>query len=104
MLGGMTIERHQEQPRKSRPRALPLPTWVPTQIRTWSRRQWTAAGCSYVAALLMMGILGETLPGASQGRAVPVEWWNYVTLALSPPLIALIVATFIPDKQAGRER
>lgn len=52
----------------------------------------------------MMGILGETLPGASQGRAVPVEWWNYVTLALSPPLIALIVATFIPDKQAKGSR
>ncbi len=32
-------------------------------------------------------------------RVVPIQWWNYVTLALSPPLIALIVATFVPSGQ-----
>ena len=43
---------------------------------------------------------GETLPGASIGRVVPLSWWNWVTLALSPPLIALIVATFVPGGQS----
>jgi hypothetical protein len=79
--------------------------WVPVQqLAMWSRRQWKAAGWSYLAALLIMGVAGETLPGASAGRVVPVQWWNYVTLALSPPLIALIVATFVPSGQPGRSR
>ena len=79
--------------------------WVPIrQLATWSRRQWKVAGWSYLAALLIMGVAGETLPGASAGRVVPVQWWNYVTLILSPPLIALIVATFVPPGQPRRGR
>lgn len=79
--------------------------WAPVQqMAMWSRRQWRAAGWSYLVALLIMGVAGETLPGASAGRVVPVQWWNYVTLALSPPLIALIVATFVPVGQSRRAR
>src|SRR5258708_39259345 len=74
--------------------------WAPIQqLAAWSRRQWKVAGWSYLAALLIMGVAGETLPGASAGRVVPVKWWNYVTLVLSPPLIALIAATFVPSGQ-----
>jgi hypothetical protein len=81
------------------------PGRVPVQqLATWSRRQWKVAGWSYLAALLIMGVVGETLPGASAGRVVPIQWWNYVTLILSPPLIALIVATFVPPGQPGRAR
>jgi hypothetical protein len=69
------------------------------QLTTWSRRQWKVAGVAYLIALILMGGIGETLPGASLGRIVPVAWWNYVTLALSPPLIALIAATFVPTAQ-----
>jgi hypothetical protein len=80
-----------------------LSRWAPVQqLAMWSRRQWKAAGWSYLVALLIMGVAGETLPGASAGRVVPVQWWNYVTLVLSPPLIALIVATFVPDGQSRR--
>jgi hypothetical protein len=79
-----------------------LSRWAPVrQMATWSRRQWKAAGWSYLVALLVMGVAGETLPGASAGRVVPVQWWNYVTLVLSPPLIALIVATFVPVGQSS---
>jgi hypothetical protein len=79
--------------------------WViAQQLRTWSRRQWKVAGWSYVGALLVMGTVGETLPGAQVGRVVPVQWWNYVTLALSPPLIALIAATFVPSGQPKKTR
>jgi hypothetical protein len=79
--------------------------WAPVrQLAVWSRRQWKVAGWSYLAALLIMGVAGETLPGASAGRAVPVQWWNYVTLVLSPPLIASIVATFVPAGQSVRAR
>ena len=82
-----------------------LSRWAPVQqMAMWSRRQWTVAGWSYLVALLLMGVAGETLPGASAGRVVPVQWWNYVTLVLSPPLIALIVATFVPDGQSRRTR
>jgi len=75
--------------------------WAPVQqMAMWSRRQWKVARRSYLAALLIMGVAGETLPGASAGRVAPVQWWNYVTLVLSPPLIALIVATFVPAGQS----
>ena len=81
------------------------PGWLPIgQLAAWSRRQWKVAGWSYLAALLIMGGIGETLPGASVGRVVPIEWWNYVTLILSPPLIALIVATFVPPAQPRNGR
>jgi hypothetical protein len=74
------------------------------QLATWTRRQWKVAGWSYLAALLIMGVIGETLPGASAGRVVPIQWWNYLTLALSPPLIALIAATFVPPGQPMKTR
>lgn len=35
---------------------------------------------------------------------MPIQWWNYVTLILSPPLIALIAATFVPPGQPRRSR
>lgn len=86
-------------------RELPRPDWGPVrQVAAWPRRQWRVAGWSYLAALLVMGVAGETLPGASAGRIVPVRWWNYVTLVLSPPLIALIAATFVTPGQPRRSR
>lgn len=81
------------------------PGWAPIQqLAAWSQRQWKVAAWSYLAALLIMGVVGETLPGASAGRVVPIQWWNYVTLILSPPLIALIVATFVPPGQPRKAR
>ena len=77
---------------------------VVQQLASFSRRQWKVAGWSYLAALLIMGVAGETLPGASVGRVVPIQWWNYVTLVLSPPLIALIAATFVPPGQPPEGR
>ena len=82
-----------------------LQRWAPArQLAAFSRRQWKVAGWSYLAALLIMGVAGETLPGASAGRVVPIQWWNYVTLILSPALIALIAATFVPAGQPRRSR
>jgi hypothetical protein len=82
-----------------------LGRWAPArQLAAFSRRQWKVAGWSYLAALLIMGVAGETLPGASAGRVVPTQWWNYVTLMLSPPLIALIAATFVPPGQPRSSR
>jgi len=85
--------------------AVGLQRWaLAQQLAAFSRRQRKVAGWSYLAALLIMGVAGETLPGASAGRVVPVQWWNYVTLILSPPLIALIAATFVPAGQPRRSR
>jgi hypothetical protein len=82
-----------------------LVRWAPIhQLAIFSRRQWKVAGWTYPAALLIMGVAGETLPGASMGRVVPIQWWNYVTIAFSPPLIALIAATFVPSGQPRRSR
>jgi hypothetical protein len=74
------------------------------ELATWSWRQWKVAGWSYLTALLIMGGVGETLPGASAGRVVPIQWWNYLTLALSPPLVALIAATFVAPGQPRKAR
>jgi len=85
--------------------AITLQRWAPVQqLVLFSQRQWKVAGWSYLTALLIMGVAGETLPGASVGRVVPTQWWNYVTLVLSPPLIALIAATFVPPGQPRRSR
>jgi hypothetical protein len=85
--------------------AATLGRWAPAgQLAAFSRRQWKVAGWTYLAALVIMGVAGETLPGASVGRVVPVQWWNYVTLILSPPLVALIAATFVPPGQPRRSR
>src|SRR5215469_5559610 len=82
-----------------------LERWVAVrQVAAFSRRQWKVARWTYLAALLIMGVVGETLPGASVGRVAPIQWWNYVTLVLSPPLIALIAATFVPSGQPRRAR
>jgi hypothetical protein len=81
-----------------------LPTWVPFDLRMFTRRQWRVAGWAYLASFLVMGILGETLPIASLGRIVPVDWWNYVTLAISPVLIGLIAATFVAARQPRSSR
>src|SRR5579859_415176 len=82
-----------------------LGRWVAVQqVVAFSRRQWKVAGWSYLAALLIMGVSGETLPGASAGRVVPIQWWNYVTLVLSPLLIALLAATCVPPGQPRRGR
>lgn len=89
---------------RTRPRAVKSALGPAEQLRTWSRRQWKVAGWTYLAALLIMGGIGETLPGASEGRVVPVYWWNYVALALSPPLIALTAATFVPAGQPKKAR
>ena len=82
-----------------------LGRWVAVeQVAAFSRRQWKVARWTYLAALLIMGVVGETLPGASVGRVAPIQWWNYVTLVLSPPLIALIAATFVPPGQPPEGR
>jgi len=74
------------------------------ELRAFSGHQWRTAAMISGAAFLLMGIVGETLPGASLGRAVPVEWWNYVTLVLSPVLIGLIAATFVTERPPKRSQ
>ncbi len=73
-------------------------------MRLWSRRQWQLAIGGFVVSFVLMGTIGETLPGASGGRATPVEWWNYITLVVSSVLIGLIIGTFTPRRQPKRSR
>ena len=75
------------------------PAQIIAEVRGFSSRQRQVGTTVGAAAFLLMGVVGETLPGASIGRAVPVEWWNYATLILSPLLIGLIAATFAQDTE-----
>lgn len=79
-------------------------TTILAEFRFWSPGQKRAAAKVAAASFLVMGIAGETLPGASYGRVVPVEWWNYVTLLISPLLIGLIAGTFVADPRASEAR
>ena len=73
------------------------------QLRRLDREQRRVARLVAGASFLVIGIAGETLPGASSGRAVPVEWWNWVTLLLAPALIGLIAATYVgARREEGR--
>jgi hypothetical protein len=74
------------------------------ELQAFSGRQWRVAAATGSAAFLLMGIAGETLPGASAGRVVPVQWWNYVTLVLAPLLIGLIAATFARERPSQGAR
>jgi hypothetical protein len=85
-------------------RSLLGPATTLAQLRAFSPRQWQVAAWSSLAAFLVIGIVGETLPLASLGRTVPVQWWNYVVLVISSPLIGLIAATFVPDGQPQSSR
>ena len=71
-------------------------TFSPAQRRAG----WTAGGFAFV----IIGLAGETLPGASAGRLVAVEWWNYVVLVLDSVLIGLIAATFARGSRAADRR
>ncbi len=65
------------------------------QLRWWSTPQRLVAAVVFVVVFVVIGEVGQTLPPADAGRTYPVEWWNWVTLAVSAALIGLIVATFV---------
>jgi len=82
-----------------------------TQLRWWSTSQRVVAAVVFVVVFVVIGEVGQTLPPANVRRMYPVEWWNWVTLAVSAVsavsaaliglgLIGLIVATFV--RQGGR--
>lgn len=77
------------------------PCAILAEFRTWSPGQWRATAIAAVVSFLVMGVAGETLPGASYGRIVPVEWWNYLTLLVSPLLIGLIVGSYADASGIG---
>jgi hypothetical protein len=89
-------------PKPRRP-ALATPAEIAAELRSFSIHQRRVALAGAAVAFLVMGVVGETLPIASIGREVPVEWWNYVTLVLSPLLIGLIVATFVDEGAASAD-
>jgi hypothetical protein len=64
------------------------------QIRRWSARQRRLGAIGFAAAFLVIGEVGQTLPPTDVGRVYPVQWWNWVTLAVSAALLGLIAATF----------
>jgi len=71
-----------------------------TQLRWLSTPQRLVAVVVFVLVFVIIGEVGQTLPPTNAGRTYPVEWWNWVTLAVSAALIGLIAATFV--RQGGR--
>lgn len=73
-------------------------------LRTFDRRQWRVSTRVFVAALLVTGLAGQTLPGIDWSRMVAISWWNYPTWVATSALLGLIAATFVrsgPEQPRG---
>lgn len=80
----------------------PVPTAAPSSrspraaldaLRLWGPRQWAAVVAFAVATALAVGVPTAVVPTPFFGREIPVQWWNYPTLALTALLAGLVLGT-----------
>ena len=64
-------------------------------LRGWSLRRWAVAACAAVGTALLVGLPTAVVPSPLFSRAVPVQWWNYPTLALTAVLGGIVLATYL---------
>ena len=65
-----------------------IPLW-------WTPRHTTAAVVGAVATALLVGLPTDVVPNPVFGRAVPVTWWSYPTLAAVAALSGLLLSTYV---------
>lgn len=61
----------------------------------WTRRHAGAAAVGACATALLIGLPTDVVPNPVFGRAVPVTWWSYPTLAVVALLSGLLLATYV---------
>lgn len=64
-------------------------------LAAWPPRRWAAATVAALATALLVGLPTDVVPNPLFSRAVPVQWWNYPTLALTAVLAGLVLATYL---------
>lgn len=67
---------------------LPVPT-------SWTPRHILVAIVGTAATALVIGLPTDVVPNPVFGRAVPVTWWSYPTLALVAALSGLLLASYV---------
>lgn len=65
----------------------------------WTPGRWATAAGGAVLTALMIGVPTDVVPNPIFGRSVPVQWWNYPTLAVTALLGGIVLATYVksPD-------
>ncbi len=62
---------------------------------SWTPRHTLVAVVGTAATALLIGLPTDVVPNPVFGRAVPVTWWSYPTLALVAVLSGLLLATYV---------
>ncbi|MFC0864548.1 hypothetical protein ACFHYQ_19850 [Sphaerimonospora cavernae] len=74
-----------------------------TALRIWGGARWATAAGGALLTVLVVGVPTVVIPNPLFGREVPVQWWNYPTLAATAMLGGLVIATFA-DTSGARVR
>ncbi|GGC08007.1 hypothetical protein [Cellulomonas carbonis] len=75
---------------------------VGVALRSWTPRQWVAAGLFTVAFALLIGIPTVLIPNPVFGREIPVVAWNYPAWIATSVLAGMLAATYVrPRRLAG---
>lgn len=72
-----------------------MPSSIPGAPPWWTSRHTAAALWGSVATALLVGLPTDVVPNPVFGRAVPVTWWSYPTLAVVAVLSGLLLATYV---------
>lgn len=67
----------------------------------WSPNRWAIAGGGALSTALLVGLPTDVLPNPLFSRSVPVQWWNYPTLAVTAALAGVVLATYIREPASG---
>jgi hypothetical protein len=62
---------------------------------SWTPRQTWVALSGSIGTALLIGLPTGVVPNPVFGRAVPVTWWSYPTLAAVGVLSGLLLATYV---------
>lgn len=72
-----------------------MPSCVPRLPLWWTRRHAVTAVAGAAGTALLVGLPTDVVPNPVFGRAVPVTWWSYPTLAVVAVLGGLLLATYV---------
>jgi hypothetical protein len=64
-------------------------------LATWSPARWLTAAAGTAATALLVGLPTDVVPNPLFSRSVPVQWWNYPTLAATAVLAGLVLTTYV---------
>ncbi|MFB6603619.1 hypothetical protein ACFCXR_22645 [Streptomyces noursei] len=66
-----------------------------TALRSWQSRQRIVAAGGALTTTLAVGVPTAVVPTPLFARTVPVQWWNYPTLAVTAVLAGIVLSTYV---------